>query len=132
MVFFSLSHIKGMLVPYVARITTNNRMGDNWRATEPLSVSGIREVKMEYLSARQTAEKWGISIQRIQVICKTGRIPGAFIVGNSWAIPADAVKPRDKRIKSGKYINKYNSLAEMCNHYCITSNISPGVILPLF
>lgn len=59
---------------------------------------------MEYLSARQTAEKWGISIQRIQVICKTGRIPGAFIVGNSWAIPADAVKPKDKRIKSGKYI----------------------------
>ena len=41
MVFFSLSHIKGMLVPYVARITTNNRMGDNWRATEPLSVSGM-------------------------------------------------------------------------------------------
>ena len=59
---------------------------------------------MEYLSAKQTAEKWGISKKRIQFICKQGRIPGAFIVGNSWAIPADAEKPADKRIKSGKYI----------------------------
>ena len=41
MVFFSLSHIKGMLFPDVARITTNNRMGNSWRATEPLSVSGM-------------------------------------------------------------------------------------------
>ena len=59
---------------------------------------------MEYLSVRQTAEKWGISIKRIQFICKQGRIPGAFIIGNSWAIPADAEKPCDQRIKSGKYI----------------------------
>ena len=43
MVFFSLSHIKGMLFPDVARIKTNNRMGDSWRATAtgPLSVSGM-------------------------------------------------------------------------------------------
>ena len=61
---------------------------------------------MEYLSVRQTAEKWGISTKRIQFICKQGRIPGAFIVGNSWAIPADAEKPKDQRIKSGKYIKQ--------------------------
>ncbi len=59
---------------------------------------------MEYLSIRETAEKWGISVRRVQVICRQGRIPGAFLVGNSWAIPADAVKPKDNRIKSGKYI----------------------------
>ena len=62
--------------------------------------------RMEYLSVRQTAEKWGISTKRIQFICKQGRIPGAFIVGNSWAIPADAEKPKDQRIKSGKYIKQ--------------------------
>ena len=59
---------------------------------------------MEYLSVKQTAEKWGISTKRIQFICKQGRIPGAFIIGNSWAIPKDAEKPKDQRIKSGKYI----------------------------
>jgi len=56
---------------------------------------------MEYLSVRQTAEKCGVSTKRIQFICKQGRIPGAFIIGNSWAIPADAEKPKDQRIKAG-------------------------------
>lgn len=64
---------------------------------------------MEYLSVRQTAEKWGISTKRIQLICKQGRIPGAYIIGNSWAIPADAKKPIDRRIKSGKYVKTSNS-----------------------
>ena len=33
-----------------------------------------------------------------------GRIPGATKIGSYWAIPADAEKPNDQRIKSGKYI----------------------------
>lgn len=32
---------------------------------------------MEYLSIRQTSEKWGITVRRIQVLCTEGRIPGA-------------------------------------------------------
>lgn len=59
---------------------------------------------MEYLSIKQTAEKWGISIRRIQVLCSEYRIPGATRIGSYWAIPADAEKPNDQRIKSGKYI----------------------------
>ena len=59
---------------------------------------------MKYLSIKQTAERWGISPRRIQILCKEDRVPGAFIVGNSWAIPENAVKPRDARIKSGRYI----------------------------
>lgn len=66
---------------------------------------------MKYLSVKQTSERWGISARRIQILCKEGRIPDAFIVGNSWAIPADAEKPKDNRIKSGKYI-KTNSGTE--------------------
>lgn len=60
--------------------------------------------RMEYLSIRQTADKWGISIRRIQVLCTEGRIPGAMKIGSYWAIPADAEKPDDQRVKSGKYI----------------------------
>jgi len=59
---------------------------------------------MEYLSITQTSEKWGLSKRRIQVLCQEGRLPGAIKVGSYWAIPADAVKPRDERIKSGKYM----------------------------
>ena len=38
--FFSLSQGRSFDYPDVARIT-NYRMGDSWRATEPLSVSGV-------------------------------------------------------------------------------------------
>ena len=31
-------------------------------------------------------------------------VEGAVKFGNTWAIPADAEKPKDDRIKSGKYI----------------------------
>lgn len=61
---------------------------------------------MEYLSIRQTAEKWGISGRRIQRLCTEGRIPGAMKIGSYWAVPADAEKPKDERIKSGKYIKR--------------------------
>lgn len=59
---------------------------------------------MQYLSIRQTAEKWGITTRRIQILCKEGRIVGAQRIGYSWAIPANAEKPTDRRIRSGKYI----------------------------
>ena len=61
---------------------------------------------MEYLSIKQTAEKWGITVRRIQVLCASGRIEGAIRIGYVWAIPADADKPEDARIKSGKYAKK--------------------------
>ena len=61
---------------------------------------------MKYISIKETAVKWGISTRRIQILCKQDRIPGAFHVGNSWAIPEDAEKPRDERIKTGRYIKK--------------------------
>ena len=64
----------------------------------------IKEKIMEYLSLRQTAEKWGLSIRRVQTLCSTDRIPGATKIGSYWAIPVDAEKPKDERIKSGKYV----------------------------
>lgn len=61
---------------------------------------------VSYLSVSQTAEKWGISTRRIQILCGEGRIPGAMRIGAFWAIPEDAAKPTDARIKNGKYIKK--------------------------
>ena len=59
---------------------------------------------MEYMSISQAAEKWGITPRRIQVLCKQDRIPGVTRIGYVWAIPLDAEKPKDARIRSGKYI----------------------------
>lgn len=61
---------------------------------------------MEYLSIRQVSEKWGLGTRRIQTLCIEGRIEGATKIGSYWAIPADAEKPKDERVTSGKYIKK--------------------------
>jgi len=61
---------------------------------------------MEYLSITQTAEKWGLSGRRVLTLCQAGRIPGAIRIGHVWALPADAERPIDARIKSGKYIKR--------------------------
>jgi len=42
-------------------------------------------------------------------LCLEGRIEGAIKFGNTWAIPEDAEKPKDERIKSGKYIKTPNA-----------------------
>ena len=61
---------------------------------------------MDYLSIKQTSEKWGVSTRRIQLLCSKDRIPGATKIGSYWAIPSDAAKPKDERIRTGKYIKK--------------------------
>ena len=61
---------------------------------------------MEYLSIKQTSEKWGITVKRIQVLCIGDVNLVLERLAYIWAISADAEKPDDKRIKSGKYIKK--------------------------
>ena len=56
----------------------------------------------EYLSAVQTAKKWGITKRRVTLLCSTGRVTGASLVGKQWIIPAEAEKPSDPRRKSDK------------------------------
>lgn len=58
----------------------------------------------QYMSLKEASEKWGIGDRRINTLCLQNRIPGAFKIGNTWAIPTDAEKPVDARIRSGKYI----------------------------
>ena len=57
----------------------------------------------QYITLKEAAEKWGISERRIRILCSDGRIEGATKMGPMWVIPADSVKPDDKRVKSGKY-----------------------------
>lgn len=57
---------------------------------------------MEYLTTSETAERWGITARRVQVLCKEGRVDGAVYKG-IWLIPADAEKPDDpRRLKKQK------------------------------
>lgn len=52
---------------------------------------------MEYISAKEAADKWGISQRRVAVLCSEGRIDNATMVGNMWLIPITAEKPLDAR-----------------------------------
>lgn len=61
---------------------------------------------MRYFSISQMSEKWGISQRRIRTLCMEGRIEGAFKMGAYWSIPEDAKKPKDERIKSGRYVKE--------------------------
>ncbi len=59
---------------------------------------------MEYMTIKEASEKWGLSERRLQEICELDKVPGVTKFGRAWAIPKDAEKPSDMRIKSGKYI----------------------------
>ena len=52
---------------------------------------------MEFMSAREAADKWGISQRRVAVLCSGNRIDNATMVGNMWIIPTTAEKPIDAR-----------------------------------
>ncbi len=52
---------------------------------------------MEFMSAREAADKWGISQRRVAVLCSESRIDNATMVGNMWIIPTTAKKPIDAR-----------------------------------
>ena len=57
-----------------------------------------------YMKIAEASKKWGIGERRVNALCLEGRIEGAIKFGNTWAIPADAEKPKDDRVKSGKYM----------------------------
>ena len=59
-----------------------------------------------YLKISEVSKKWGIGERRINTLCLEGRIEGAVKFGTTWAIPEDAEKPKDDRVKSGKYIKR--------------------------
>ena len=54
------------------------------------------------MTAKEAAEKWGISDRRVRVLCEQGKVPGALREGRSWRIPAAAAKPQDGRYKSAE------------------------------
>ena len=61
---------------------------------------------MEWITAQQASKKWNISQRRVQVLCAEGRIPGAFKLGEMWAIPSSIQKPEDKRRKDDRKNNE--------------------------
>lgn len=56
---------------------------------------------MDYCSVAEIAKKWGLSERSVRNYCAQNRVPGAFIKGKTWYIPADALRPGKPRNQSG-------------------------------
>ena len=48
---------------------------------------------MSYLSVSQVAKNWNMSERTVRNYCAQNKIPGAFLMGKTWNIPENAVKP---------------------------------------
>lgn len=57
---------------------------------------------MEYVSAKEKAEEWDLSLRRVQKFCEQGRIEGVRRLGKIWLIPKDAERPIDLRYSANK------------------------------
>ena len=52
---------------------------------------------MEFITVKEAAEKWQVSVRRVQILCNSERIKGAYRFGKSWMIPSTAVLPNARR-----------------------------------
>lgn len=51
----------------------------------------------EYMSVKETAEKWGVSGQRVRLLCLQGRVEGVERLGKAYMIPKNALKPKKQK-----------------------------------
>lgn len=57
---------------------------------------------MEFVSAKEKSEEWGLSLRRVQIFCEQGRIDGVQRLGKIWVIPKDAERPADLRYSKNR------------------------------
>jgi len=54
---------------------------------------------MDYITVRQAAGKWNVSMRQVQLYLKDNRVAGALRPGHDWLIPDNADKPEVSRRK---------------------------------
>lgn len=52
---------------------------------------------MAYISVKEWAERHGVSERTARNYCAQGKIEGAYLVGKTWSMPADAELPKRKQ-----------------------------------
>jgi hypothetical protein len=88
---------------------------------------------MEYISAMEASEKWGVSLRQVQRLLAASRIPRAKKYGRSWMIPGDAEKPADPRKEKKPPVESLSSeLAHMLEATSVPMpNHNPDAILKI-
>lgn len=57
---------------------------------------------MDFVSAKEKSDEWGISLRRVQKLCEESRIEGVQRLGKVWLIPKKAGRPADLRYSANK------------------------------
>ncbi len=85
---------------------------------------------MEYITAKEAAEKWNISLRRVQKLCEQERIPGTKKHGRAWMLPIGTEKPVDPRIEKKYPQNSLSTeLERVISATCtLLSTYNPDVI----
>jgi len=56
-----------------------------------------------YVTAKEMAERWDVSVRQVQFWCSEDKIEGVVQFGKSWAIPENVPKPtRTVKMKPGR------------------------------
>lgn len=58
-----------------------------------------------YMTVKETAEKWGLTVRTVQMMCTNNKIAGVVKFGRAWVIPTDVERPVDGRVITGQYKN---------------------------
>ena len=53
-----------------------------------------------YITAQEAADKWGVTVRQVQILCKENRIKGATRMSRIWIIPENAEKPTNNERKN--------------------------------
>jgi hypothetical protein len=79
---------------------------------------------VKYISVKEAAEQWGISIQMVRRYCKDSRIHGVTLRDGNWCIPEGAQKPLAKKEletepppKKAPLVNKMRYECSKNNHF---------------
>lgn len=83
---------------------------------------------MQYITVAQAAEKWHLTVRRVQDLCSKNQIHGAVRWGRDWMIPADAHRPADRRRKQTEQLEHAGAQLPRKNPAILLSNIyhAPG------
>lgn len=57
---------------------------------------------MDLMTTKDAAEKWGVTVRRVQGLCERGLVEGAERLGDIWVMPKSAQKPLDGRTLEAK------------------------------
>jgi predicted site-specific integrase-resolvase len=76
--------------------------------------------KPGYISVREAAEKWGITMESVRAAANEGRIPGAEYIGGRWHIPEALEGPLNKKTER---LPGYTSLRKTAEKWGVSWNI---------